>query len=38
MMSVVLINGVFYFQPDKTFRKYEQIKDNPNVALCIDNI
>lgn len=38
MMSVVLIDGVFYFQTDKTFRKYEQIKDNPNIALCIDNI
>ena len=22
MMSVVLINGIFYFQTDKTFRKY----------------
>ncbi|MGL4572678.1 MAG: pyridoxamine 5'-phosphate oxidase family protein [Clostridium sp.] len=38
MMSIVLIDGVFYFQTDKTFRKYEQIKDNPNVALCIENI
>ncbi|MDV4149786.1 pyridoxamine 5'-phosphate oxidase family protein [Clostridium sp. AL.422] len=38
MMSIVLINGIFYFQTDKTFRKYEQIKNNPNIALCIDNI
>ena len=22
MMSVVLLNGIFYFQTDKTFRKY----------------
>ncbi|MCF0148939.1 MAG: pyridoxamine 5'-phosphate oxidase family protein [Clostridium sp.] len=38
MMSIVLINGVFYFQTDKKLRKYEQIKNNPNVALCIDNV
>ena len=38
MMSVVCIEGDFYFQTDRNFRKYHQIKDNPNVALCIDNI
>lgn len=38
MMSVVQIEGAFYFQTDITFRKYRQISDNPNVALCIDNI
>ena len=38
MMSIVLYNGVFYFQTDKTFRKYEQLSHNPNVALCIENI
>lgn len=38
MMSVVLIDGIFYFQTDITMRKYSQIMANPNVALCIDNI
>lgn len=38
MLSVVLMDGKFYFQTDKTFRKYHQIKGNPNIALCIDNI
>lgn len=38
MMSVVLIEDIFYFQTDITFRKYEQIKNNSHVALCIDNI
>ncbi|MBQ8175494.1 MAG: pyridoxamine 5'-phosphate oxidase family protein [Oscillospiraceae bacterium] len=38
MMSVVQIDGVFYFQTDLTLNKYRQILSNPNVALCIDNI
>ncbi len=38
MMSVVLVEGKFYFQTDKNFRKYEQIRKNANVALCMDNI
>lgn len=38
MMSVVQKDGIFYFQTDKTFRKYEQLTQNTNVALCIDNI
>ena len=38
MMSVVLINGEFYFQTDIMLRKYRQIKANPHVALCADNI
>lgn len=38
MMSVVLIDGVFYFQTDVTFKKYRQLSNNPNAALCIDNI
>ena len=38
MMSVVQINGIFYFQTDVTLNKYRQIKSNHNVALCIDNI
>ena len=38
MMSVVLINGEFYFQTDIMLRKYSQLNANPNSALCIDNI
>lgn len=38
MMSVVQIDGTFYFQTDINFRKYRQLTKNPNVALCIDNI
>jgi len=38
MMSVVCIGGEFYFQTDRTFRKYQQLLANPHVALCIDNI
>ena len=38
MMSVVCISGAFYFQTDRTFRKYRQLIGNPQAALCIDNI
>ena len=38
MMSVIQIDGTFYFQTDKSFRKYDQLINNPLVALCIDNI
>ncbi len=38
MMSVVAIDGGFYFQTDITFRKYRQLSSNPNVALCTDNV
>lgn len=38
MMSIVVIDGKLYFQTDNTFRKYEQLKGNSNVALCIDNV
>ena len=38
MMSVVQINGLFYFQTDINLRKYRQIKSNNSAALCIDNI
>ena len=27
-----------YFQTDMEFLKYRQIKDNPNVALCLGNV
>ena len=37
-MSIVLINGIFYFQTDRNFEKCRQIENNPNVSLCIDNI
>lgn len=38
MMSVIVLDGCFYFQTDKNFRKCSQILNNPNVALCADNI
>ncbi len=38
MMSIIVMNGKFYFQTDTTFRKYEQIQGNPHIALCADNI
>lgn len=38
MMSVVIFKKCFYFQTDITFRKYNQISGNGNVALCIDNV
>lgn len=37
-MSIVLINGIFYFQTDRNFEKCRQIENNPNISLCIDNI
>lgn len=38
MMSIVCMNGLFYFQTDKTSRKYHQLISNPQVALCTENI
>lgn len=38
MMSIVFFDGFFYFQTDKTLRKYHQLISNPQVALCADNI
>ena len=38
MVSIIVIDGKFYFQMDKNFKKYNQIIVNPNVSLCIDNI
>ena len=38
MMSIVQINGMFWFQTDKKLKKYHQLSINQNVALCIDNI
>lgn len=38
MMSVVVIDGCLYFQTDRNFRKYEQLRKNTRVALCVDNI
>lgn len=37
-MSIINLNGKLYFQTDNTFRKYDQLKRNLHVALCIDNI
>lgn len=38
MMSIILLDGRFLFQTDRNFRKYSQIKSNPHVALCANNI
>ena len=38
MMSIICLDGLFYFQTDKTFRKYNQLIQNPQVALCTENI
>ena len=38
MMSFIICDNKFYCQTDKTLLKNQQIKLNPNVALCIDNI
>ena len=38
MMSIVVLDKKIYFQTDRIFRKYSQLKGNPNVSLCIDNI
>ena len=37
-MSFIIKEGLFYFQTDITFHKYQDILTNKNVALCIDNI
>ena len=37
-MSIIIYKNKFYFQTDKTFIKYNQIINNPNVALCFNNI
>lgn len=37
-MSYIVIDEKILFQTDSNYTKAKQIKDNPNVALCIDNI
>ena len=36
-MSVVVIDGRFYFQTDESYLKYRQLTDNPHVALSVKN-
>ena len=38
MMSFIIQNGKFYFQTDKRFRKYAQLKGNNRVSLCRYNM
>ena len=38
MMSFIIAKGKFYCQTDRRFLKFEQIIDNPKVAICINNI
>ncbi len=37
-MSIIIFDQKFYFQTDINFNKYDQIKENPNVALSYKNI
>lgn len=37
-MSVIVLDQKLYFQTDRTFRKYRQLKGNANVSLCADDI
>lgn len=37
-MSIVQKDGIFYFQTDKLFRKYDQLINNSCVALCKDDL
>jgi uncharacterized pyridoxamine 5'-phosphate oxidase family protein len=37
-MSCIIIGKKIYFQTDTTFQKIKQMIENPNIALCIDNI
>lgn len=37
-MSVCVFDNKFYFQTDRRFLKFTQIQNNPNVALCCENI
>ncbi len=36
-VSVVVVNGKFYFQTNKNYLKYKQISENPKSALCFNN-
>ncbi len=38
MMSVILLDRTFFFQTSNKLNKYQQIKKNKNVSLCIGNI
>jgi len=38
MMSFIILDGTFYFQTDIMLRKYSQIKQNPQVSICAENI
>lgn len=37
-MSCVIYNHKIYFQTEDIFVKVDQIRNNPRVALCVDNI
>lgn len=37
-MSVVLLSGLFLLQTDRAFRKVDQMKRHPHVALCAGNL
>lgn len=37
-MSFIVIGKELYFQTDNSFRKYQDLKENNQIALCINNI
>ena len=38
MMSIILLDSLFYFQTDNAMRKYALLTSNPHAALCADNL
>ncbi len=38
MMSILILSRAFYFQTDQSMRKFQQLQNNPNAALCFDNV
>lgn len=38
MMSFLLLEGELWFQTDRRFQKYRQLRENPRVSLCRDNM
>lgn len=38
MVSVIVLEGIFYFQTDQALRKYAQLQANPRAALCCGNV
>lgn len=37
MMSIIYLDGLFYFQTDRNFKKCRQLEKNPKAALSYEN-